>query len=126
MKPLKIAATRSTPLVDFDASTAVLRIEGESYPEDAAKFYLPLLDWLKGFLDGADTPITVELKLSYLNTSSSKCVMTLLDSLEEAYDGGMKITVNWRVEAGNEIAYECGQEFSEDLSLPVNIVEEGG
>ena len=124
MQSLKIEATRSTPKIEFDAEKDVLRMEGESYPEDAAKFYQPVFEWLRTYLAEASGRITVELKVSYLNTSSSKCMITLLDMLEEANGQGERITVNWRYAAGNEMAQECGKELSEDLTLPFHIVEE--
>jgi hypothetical protein len=124
MRSLKIEATRSTPMVEFDAEKGVLRIEGESYPEDAAKFYQPVFEWLRNHLSESTGQLAVELKVSYLNTSSSKCMMTLLDKLEEANGHGKRIAVTWRYAAGNEMAQECGKELSEDLKLPFHIIEE--
>ena len=34
------------PAVDFDPETGICEIGGESYLEDTAKCYAPILDWL--------------------------------------------------------------------------------
>ena len=124
MKSLDVEATKSTPKINFDIDKKVLSIEGQSYPEDAAKFYQQIFEWIRRYLADETKSTTVELKVSYMNTSSSKCMMTMLDMLEEAYKKGKQITVNWRYDTDNEMAYECGLEFEEDLKLPFNIIEE--
>jgi hypothetical protein len=124
MKPLSIAATKSTPSVQYEEDEHTLRLEGESYPEDAARFYQPLFQWLRGCLAPADARLSVDLRVSYLNTSSSKCMLTILDILEEAYQAGRQVSVRWRYSRENEMALECGTELSDGLRLPFCIVEE--
>ena len=69
--------------------------------------------------------IVVDLCLRYLNTSSSKCMMTLFDLMDGQFREGRDTRVSWKYETGNEMAYEFGLEFAEDLSLPFEIVEVG-
>ena len=121
MQHLSIAATKSTPSIEYSPGEKTLSIFGESYPEDAAKFYRPVLEWLQKLLAAKPDRLQVVLFIRYLNTSSSKCVMTLLDSLESAYANGINVSVLWRYEKENEMALECGEEFGEDLSLPYKI-----
>ena len=124
MEPLTREASRSTPRVDFDGK-GVLVIEGESYPEDAAGFYGPVLEWLRRYVSEPAERTTVDLKLSYLNTSSAKCMMTLLALLEQIPDGPRRVRIIWRYEAENEMAYECGRELTEGLRLGVTMAREG-
>ena len=126
MKALVIKATKSTPGIDFNTVANTLLIEGESYPEDAAKFYNPILRWVRDFLDQACGVVVLESRIVYLNTSSSKCMMSLLDLLEDAHKRGGDICVNWYYDAENDMALECATEFKEDLCLPFNIVEDTG
>jgi len=111
-------------MVHLDAETGVLLIEGESYPENAAAFYQPVLDWLRRYLRGQRREVVAEIRVRYMNTSSSKCMMTFLDLLDEAHRSNGTVSVNWRYERGNEMARECGLEFGEDLDLPFHLVEE--
>ena len=124
MNNLTIEKTRSTPYIHFDADSNVLRITGESFPENAAKFYAPVFAWLEEYLRTVGSQeITVEFEIIYFNSSTSKVFMTILDMLEKAVEEGKKVTVNWRCHEENETALECGEEFKEDLEkLPFHIV----
>ena len=42
MSNLYIEQTKSTPRIQFEADSNKLRIEGQSYPENAFKFYEPV------------------------------------------------------------------------------------
>lgn len=126
MEKLFIEPTKSTPLVDFDPQTRNLLIKGESYPEYAAKFYSPVFTWLTTFLEPEDSEktVTIDLEISYFNSSSSKALMNIFDILEEAAERGIEIVVNWRFDKENEAAKECGEEFMEDIeSIKFNMVE---
>lgn len=124
MDKLIIEKTPSTPYINFDAPAGRLMIAGESYPENAAKFYTPVMEWLKAYLAEADSRETVvEFEIIYFNSSTSKIFMMLFNLLDGAAAGGKSIVVNWRCDERNETAVECGEEFKEDLeSLTFNIV----
>ena len=124
MDNLLIEKTISTPCISFDASNNLLQITGESFPENASKFYSTSLKWLNEYvslLKGEE--VVLEFEIIYFNSSTSKIFMTILSMMDEAVNHGKNITVNWRCDERNEIAIECGEEFKEDLiCLPFNIV----
>lgn len=122
LEPIFLPATASSPAVRADPEAGVLRLEGESYPENAFEFYRPLLEWTAACLDRDDRPFTLELSLIYLNTSSIKCMMDLLDLLEDAHHAGRTVAVRWRCDPDNERALDLAEEFQEDLSLPFNVI----
>lgn len=124
MDTLNIEASKSSPLVKYDAESNTLEITGECYPENAVKFFTPVFQWLHEEVKSLDAPLlTVNLNISYFNSSTSKALMNFFDVLEEAYDKGKKIEVNWMYMEENETAEECGEEFLEDIdSLPFNLV----
>ena len=125
MNNLLIEKTQSTPTIQFDILSNVLKISGESFPENTAKFYSPVLEWLRGYLEqlGSATEVTMEFDIIYFNSSTSKIFMTIFDMLEDAVENGKKVCVNWRCDEKNETAFECGEEFKEDLDvLPFNLI----
>ncbi|MDF2569527.1 MAG: hypothetical protein K0R55_1131 [Sporomusa sp.] len=123
MDCLYINKTKSTPEIQFDPQKYKLRIEGQSYPENAFKFYEPLFAWLDEYLQQLEQEAVLEIyfHMPYINTSSSKCIMMLLEKLENAYHAGKKVAVRWYYDLENEIALECAEEFKEDLVLPFEI-----
>ena len=119
-----IEATKSSPDVQFDAASGVLCIGGQSYPENAFKFYEPVLEWVDRYLAESDPQaLTVlELQLPYINTSSAKCLMQLFDRLEDAFEGGRRLEVRWYYSEEHERELECAEDFREDLSLPFRTI----
>lgn len=124
MEPLHIVPTKSTPEIHFDPKRHTLQVKGQSYPENAFKFYEPVFHWLEEYLSDLRQPITVEIffHMPYINTSSSKCLMMLLDKLEAAHQTGKRIAIRWYYDKENETAFECAEEFKEDLSVPFAII----
>ena len=122
MNRLFIEQAKATPKVDFDPTSSTLRIEGQSYPENSFKFYEPVFAWVDEYLANNKEPLTVHITLSYLNTSSSKCMLMLLDKLEEAFRDGQALVVNWSCDADNESEWECAEEFKEEVTFPFNII----
>ena len=117
MQDLVVEKTISTPLVRFDAAAGILEIKGESYPENVAKFYSPILDWIKEYLNSCPQEIVMEFDIPYFNSSTSKVLLMILDLLEQGIRDGKKAKVKWLCEEENETAVECGEEFREDLDL---------
>jgi len=121
MNNLNLSSTISTPSVAFDATGGKLAIVGESYPENAFEFYKPLLAWVAEYLNSTTGPVTADLALSYLNTSSIKSIMDLLDLLEAAHRKGRTVSLHWRYHKQNDRAFEMIQEFKEEVTLPFFI-----
>ena len=108
--------TKSTPWIHFDPQNNYLQIKGESYPENSASFYAPMMEWLEEYLNNlSNSGIRVDVELVYFNSSSSKVFMNLFDRLEEAASNGIHIEINWMYHEDNDTALECGEEFQEDL-----------
>lgn len=127
MSNLFILETKSTPGIYFDSQHNVLQIKGQSYPENAFAFYHPVFDWVNEYLEKLNNHTTIEIQLAfpYINTSSTKCLMVLLERFDKAFQEGKQIKINWYVNEENENELECAEEFKEDLNLPFEIIVKG-
>ncbi len=125
MENLEISATKSSPEINFNASNYTLSMIGESYPENTSQFYEPVYKWLDDCIASLDDQEMVfNIELIYFNSSSSKVLMDLFDTLEDACDEGKNIIVNWIYDEENDSALEYGEEFAEDMeALTFNLVE---
>lgn len=122
MNGILIEGSKATPRVEFDMNK--LSITGQSYPENAMQFYAPVFDWLNDYLQhlARDQEAVIEFNLLYMNTSSSKCIMDIIDMLEFAFNDGQQVRINWYYDQDNEGLLECAEEFKEDVSFPFNII----
>jgi len=70
MKELFIEATSKTPQIDFNHLSGELVLFGKSIPENAAKVYEPLLDWINEYIKSPCHITNLRLHLDYFNSAS--------------------------------------------------------
>jgi len=125
MQNLMIAASESTPEVSFDFATHQFALRGESWPENAAAFYRPLLDALEQWQPTDNDAVVVTIALRYFNSSSTKMLFSLFDVFNQLAQRGQRVTLNWLFDAEDDIAEEFGQELALDFTdLQVNLQAE--
>jgi len=117
MEPLYINASPTSPEIDFRFAQHTLSIKGESYPENAAAFYGPVIHSLRDYLAQceADTEITVHVSLAYFNSSSTKMLFTLFEALNDAALAGKRVCLNWYHDEDDDTILEFGQELQDDF-----------
>ena len=128
MDKVRIEATDRSPEIDFDFDAGVFSIRGESYPEDVASFFGPVIDRLDKHLhDLNGGSLRFDFELIYFNSSSAKVLMGLFDALEASAANGVEVNINWIFDADDDTMEELGEEFAEDLShAKFNMVKQSG
>ena len=122
MNDLNIPGTQSTPAITADTAAGVLAMRGDSYPENSFELFGPVIEWVEAYLLGSAAPLSLELELLYLNTSSIKSVMDIFDLLEAAHGKGRQVSVTWFYDSRNERVGELAEEFKEDCTFPFSVV----
>jgi hypothetical protein len=117
---LHIAKTQASPEVHFDAVSGELRISGESYPENSFDFYAPVMDWLAASLASLPS-LQLVVSVSYMNSSSIKCMLDILDAIGEAHAAGKKVSAVWNYEVDNPRALDLAEEFRSEVSFPFSV-----
>ncbi len=113
---LDIEATPRTPAVSFNFIQNHLKIAGESYPEDVTEFYGPVFVALDAYLGQLGKgSCRFDFELIYLNSSSAKAIMMLMDKLDAAAKKGASVDVYWYYDTEDDTMQELGGEFGEDL-----------
>lgn len=117
MQPLFISASPTSPEIDFRFDQHTLSIKGESYPENAALFYGPVIEQLRAWLAGCQqATISVNVSLAYFNSSSTKMLFTLFDALNQAALAGNRVRLNWYHDEDDDTILEFGQELRDDFA----------
>ncbi len=119
---LNLPPTDVTPEVQYDPVSGVLSLRGESFPENVADFYRPVSDWISNRI-AENEAISLHLALDYLNTSSTKALLDILDELESFHVSGGSVAVAWV--ASSETMLEAGEDLFYGLTLPARILEPG-
>lgn len=121
MTDLQLQATGTTPRVFLPGTATEGWIEGNCYPENAFGFFEPILAWLRNYRRDGGRRMTLNVKLDYFNTSSSKCLLDLFQSLQEANAEGAQMNLVWHYCQDDPDMRDTGEEFAQDLKLPFEI-----
>jgi len=122
MEKLVIEETKYTPKIVLDPN-GTISLTGKSYPENTFEFYQPMMEWVKEYFDNDPAEVTtVNMEITYFNSSSSKLFFDFFDLLEENSEEH-KIKINWIYDEENESAEEAGEDFIEDFEdLDIELV----
>lgn len=123
MEIIDIKAEKSIPRVYMNADKNEVFIEGKSYMENPKVFYEPILLWMKTYLSNLNQSSILVLKIDYLNTSSTKMIMDVLDLWERAFKEGKAVSINWYYDPQNDFGLDTGEEYKEDYSIPFELKE---
>jgi hypothetical protein len=121
---LIIEQTPKTPQIDLNKLTGDLILSGKSIPENAAKVYEPLLNWMTEYILKARPITNLRLDLEYFNTASAiwlaKIIKVLIGINEPDYV--LIIHLYLSIEDFNEI-----NEFDDikDVFIPIAVIYHG-
>ena len=124
MQDLYIPATAETHEVKFEYSNHSLRIEGESYPENAMAFFAPLRSGLQNYLHQVPdlAAVDIHFSLKYFNSSSTKLLRSLISLLNDAARSGKRITAHWYHDPEDDMMMEFGHDLQDEFGgLHINV-----
>jgi hypothetical protein len=81
MTELIIEQTPKTPQIDLNQFTGDIIFFGKSIPENAAKVYEPVLNWVKEYILNANPTTNLRLNLEYYNTATSIWLTKIIKEL---------------------------------------------
>jgi hypothetical protein len=113
------------PEINLDAENNYFAISGRSIPENANTIFLPVIEWLNNYFKAPNTQTTLNFKLEYLNSSSSKKVTEILLLLEKQYEKGCKIKVHWYYASNDKSMEKKGRGFLSIFNIPFEIIASG-
>lgn len=112
--------TYITPTINFSADTGICEIIGESFLEETSKFYSPIVDWIKSFITTTNKEIIFSIKLTYFNTSTSKWILNILNTLKNHEIKGGKVTVNWYYYEDDIDMQDDIEDYHLDTAITIN------
>lgn len=118
MDILKIEGTSQYPTVVLDKAGGRFEFSGNSLPEDATKFYTPILTWVEAYVAEPNPETLVRFKMAYYNTPSSKQIFQILKRFEGLSASGYKVEVLWVYNEDDQDIKDSGRDLSGHLKLP--------
>lgn len=118
---LVIEETHDTPKIILDKSTGIFEVSGRSLPENAVKFYAPILTWMEEYIKTPNQATHFEFKLDYFNSASTKKVFEIIIVLEKLSQKNQSVVVTWYHTKEDELIKNRGLEIKEMVELPFEL-----
>lgn len=122
MEVLSLTGSAKTPDVRFEP-TGKLYFGGRAIPENALEFFNPLQTWLSDYSKKPNAKTEFEVRLQYINTSASKCLLQLFRAMEEVKTAGSDVKINWIYAQDDVDMEELGEDFKQVVSVPFDLVK---
>jgi len=112
-----------TPDINFNKELGKCFIGGESYLENAFDFYDKLINWIKEYFDEGNEGLTLDIKLTYFNTSSSRALLDLFRLLKTYAKSSKNVTVNWFYPEPDDDDMKLeAEDFMDESGLIMNLI----
>ncbi|MDZ4663241.1 MAG: DUF1987 domain-containing protein [Bacteroidota bacterium] len=118
MENLVIPYKKRSPQIDFNHN-GELRILGNCFPEDPKGFFLPILTWIGEFKSSHKGEVSLTIDLNYVNTSSIKILLELIQNITTNFKSKAKI--NWVYEIEDEDMLEVGEDLEKVTDFKFNF-----
>lgn len=122
MRDLIIEPTRKTPEIIFK-SNGDLFLRGISLPQNVIEFFLPIFTWLNELKVEVPDKIVFTIDLIYLDTSSTKAILTMLKLLKEIKTEPGTLDIIWKYENGDADMLDQGEVLQRTTKIPFKFEE---
>lgn len=114
-----LQADEDTPYVSLEVD-GYCKIEGKSYPEDIASFYIPIIKWFEKYKEFGRNDMQLDMRMTYFNSASSKVFIDIFERLEVFEN--IDVVVNWYYPENDEEILESGKIYQGLTNLKFNYI----
>jgi hypothetical protein len=119
MEPLIIGANNESPGINFDKEIGKFLMFGKSFPEEARKYFDPVILWLDEYIQDPNEETLFEIRLQYYNSATSTMLLEIFYNLEKIItEKGKKISICWNYLEIDDDMLEAGKEYAEMIKIP--------
>ena len=124
MIQFEIPGSDRTPHIQVLSEGGLISFEGESYPEDVATFYGPVVNVITELMAVAPE-VNASFHLIYVNSSSMKALYRIFELLQKKHESGAPIKIDWKFEEDDDVMQELGEDFKDrfpDLNFNFQVL----
>lgn len=121
LEDLVIERTPRTPEIKF--ANGIFEIKGRSIPDNSETFYAPVLGYLSEYVKNPCDCTEVNFYIEYFNISSSESLRKVFGEFKKIYDLGKSVKINWYYDEDDGDMLMAGQDFGEEIEIPMKLIE---
>ncbi len=122
MDSINLSPTDESPEVILDATSGEFKFKGKSLPEDVAKFYKPIHEWIDEYAKNPNPDTKIEFEFEYFNSASSKQILDILEKFAVISNTPNNVSVVWKFLEDDEDMEEAGESYSEIVNIPFEMM----
>ncbi len=115
-----IQGTKTTPHALMNEG--YMKISGKAVPVRDEQFFGKINKKISSYQKEPANTTQVDFNLSYVNASSKKSMVELLNNLERMNNQGFTVIVSWKFAADNEDVRELGEILKSMFDLRINLI----
>jgi len=92
-------------------------------PANTISFYITIMNWVKQYSPEEGSNITIDIKFSYVNTSSIIALLGILKEFKIHQERNCTVLVTWQYEKNDEDMVTIGEDISSLCDLGFELVE---
>ena len=105
-----------------DISYGILNFTGRSILTDPKVFFDPINAWVSKYLKSPAEETVVNIKLEYIDTSSTQSLYQILRQLNSVRKKGLVFMVNWYIEEDDPEMKELGELIEQRLGVEFHYI----
>lgn len=111
---------KNCPGIIYYPGTNTLEVSGRSIPENPELIFRKLDEWIASHFD-KNISLSVNIKLEYINSGSSKYLYEILKKLTAHAKSGKQVLLRWLYEEDDEAMLELGEHYRDTAGIPLVI-----
>src|SRR5690554_8157002 len=96
MEEFELKATAKTPYIYFNGQSGEMILQGRAISQPDEDFWAPVLKWFYAYATAPNKTTKVIFSLEYFNISSSKQILFLLHKMNDLFEEGYDVSIEWR------------------------------
>ena len=112
MIQFEIPGSDRTPHIQVLSEGGLISFKGESYPEDVAIFYGPVVNAISELMN-VTAEVHAIFQLIYVNSSSMKALYRIFELLQKKHESGAPVKIEWKFEDDDDVMQELGEDFKD-------------
>jgi hypothetical protein len=111
---------KNCPGIIYYPDNNLLEITGRSIPENPELIFRKLDEWIFSHFE-KNQALSVNIRLEYINSGSSKYLYEILKKLTAHANSGKKVQLKWLYEEDDEAMLELGEHYRDTAGIPLLI-----
>jgi hypothetical protein len=109
---------QDSPEVIFDNKKKILKISGNSYPENCEIIYEPINVFLDEYTINKSDKLNFEFRFNLINSTSTVYLAQIIMKIAQLHTDGLIVSILWYYDEFDEELLDLGEKLSSISNLP--------